>query len=85
MPGNHSLRDKTQLVINGAFEGVHWAMADPAIALDRRHKKRARMSVNNKMFGLTSHDWNVTTEEIVRECSLRLNSERIIFTDRERF
>ena len=84
-PGNHSLRDKSQRVLTGFFDGVHWAMADPSIALDRRHKKRARMSMNNKMFGLTSHDWNVTTEQIVRECSLRLNSERVVFTDRERF
>ncbi len=84
LPGNHSLGNGLD-VIDDCFDGVHWAMADPVIALHRRGLKRARMSTRNKQLGLTSHDWNVTAPEILGTCGDYVNAKEVIITDRERF
>jgi len=81
-PGNHALLDKHPAV-KGVFQSAHWAMADPALAIARRLRKKERMSQFNKTHGLTSHDWHITRQEIVDECSKHLQDPICIKTERE--
>jgi 2-polyprenyl-3-methyl-5-hydroxy-6-metoxy-1,4-benzoquinol methylase len=55
------------------YAGVHWMMADPSVALDRRMKRRARQSDKNKAHGFGIHVWNVTEESIRAECTRHLD------------
>jgi len=83
-PGNHYLMSEDP-IIDGCFDGSHWAMADPALAVARRCEKKVRMSKRNYDNGLTSHDWNITPQEIIQDCANRLDSPKVIVTDCERF
>lgn len=83
-PGNHSLVGPSE-VIDGQFEGAHWAMADPELAIQRRLTKRARMSKVNYDNGLTSHDWNITEEVIRAECEQMKDSGKVVDTGYIRF
>jgi hypothetical protein len=83
-PGNHyNMSDDP--VIDNMFDGAHWAMADTAISLSRRFMKRHRMSQVNYDNGLTSHDWNVTAQDILKDSEKMIMSPEVISTDRERF
>lgn len=84
-PGNHYLLGDDFEIVDDHFDGSHWAMADPAIAMNRRLKKRLRMSQENYARGLTSHDWNITGDQILDDCQKMLQSPVVINTERERF
>lgn len=60
------------------FDGAHWCMADPDLAVRRRLSRKARMSKNNYQKGLTVQHWHVTEEEIRAECAAHLDDPRII-------
>lgn len=83
-PGNHENMGGDPIIDN-AFDGVHWAMADSAISLGRRFAKRHRMSRVNFDNGLTSHDWNITGQEILRDCESMVNAPKVVNAERERF
>jgi len=83
-PGNHSLYGDAE-IIDDCFDGSHWAMADPTLAMGRRAKKRLRMSEVNYKNGLTSHDWDITADKILNDCDAWLGGPKVINTDRERF
>ncbi len=55
------------------FAGAHWYMADPSIALERRIKRRNRISTRNKALKLGHQNWNVTEEYIMKECASHLD------------
>lgn len=74
-PGNHLILDSTRLSMSPEpFLGVHWQMADVTLALDRRMKRKARMSEHNKKFLMGFQHHQVTPEWIEKECQSRLTS-----------
>lgn len=83
-PGNHYLMSADP-IIDGCFDGAHWAMADLDVALARRGEKKVRMSQRNYQNGLTSHDWNVTPAQIMADCDRMREAPKVIITERDRF
>lgn len=67
------------------YHGVHWAMADPGLAVERRLVKRSRQGAKNKVAGLTSHDWNVTECQILNECENMRKAPWVVSTGRRRY
>jgi hypothetical protein len=53
--------------------GVHWAMADPAIALKRRMNRRERLSKRNLEMGLGIQNFTITETQIRLECEQHLD------------
>lgn len=53
--------------------GVHWAMADPEISIQRRIKRKERLSKRNIEMGLGIQNFNVTEEQIRQECEQHLD------------
>jgi len=74
-PGNHVILENSKLSISPEhFIGAHWQMADVTLALDRRMKRKARMSENNRRYMMGFQHHNVTERYIVDECQRRLTS-----------
>ncbi len=74
-PGNHLIVDSAQIELSGEeYIGAHWQMADPELALDRRLKRRARMSESNKRFAMGFQHWDVDENYIRKECRCRATS-----------
>ena len=72
-PGNHLILDSAQVTLScDDYVGAHWQMADPELALDRRLKRKARMSENNRRHAMGFQHWNVTERYIVDECQKHL-------------
>lgn len=82
-PGNHYVGGGE--LVEGCFDGVHWAMADAAVAVHRRMVKKSRQGRVNYENGLTSHDWHVTEDEILRECAAKSDMPWVVNTGRRRF
>ena len=55
------------------YVGAHWSMADPVIALDRRIKRRERISARNRVMGMGIQNWDVTGEYIAEQCNSHLD------------
>jgi glycosyltransferase involved in cell wall biosynthesis len=78
LPGNHrvnikfGIRDKRDTV-----QGVHWAMADPELAIARRMNGPLRQSQANKDHGWTKHQWDVTRDKVLEECQQHLNDPQV--------
>jgi 2-polyprenyl-3-methyl-5-hydroxy-6-metoxy-1,4-benzoquinol methylase len=65
-PGNHFVKGHVKVSFE-FYVGAHWQMADPSIALDRRMKRKARISERNKAYGLGVGNWNITEEWLKAE------------------
>lgn len=74
--GNHFVQGHVKISPE-FYAGVHWEMADPSIAIDRRMKCKARISERNKAHGLGVHNWNVTEEWLMAECDRHLDDPTI--------
>jgi 2-polyprenyl-3-methyl-5-hydroxy-6-metoxy-1,4-benzoquinol methylase len=72
LPGNHVTRGHVKISPE-FYAGVHWEMADPSIAIDRRMKRKARISERNRAHGLGTQNWNVTEEWLKAECDRHLD------------
>jgi hypothetical protein len=72
LPGAHVAEGNVKISPE-FYMGVHWQMADPAIALDRRMKRKARISERNRAHGMGWQNWNVTEEWIRAECDRHLD------------
>jgi hypothetical protein len=78
-PGCHHIENHDLSVGGPAWDGAHWAMADPALAIKRRiYGRRDRMSRFNLDHGLTYHNHHVTEEEILSECKVHENDPIVI-------
>jgi len=79
-PGNHFVKKNASLSASSKFIlGAHWMMADEKIAVKRRIKgRKLRQSQNNKKRGYTVQHWNVTEEEIRKECLAHLNDKKMM-------
>jgi hypothetical protein len=67
-PGNHHLRQVTT-VLPTIFTGAHWGNADPCFAIQRRVRDRSqRISLENLKRGYGSRQWNLTEEDVLKEC-----------------
>jgi 2-polyprenyl-3-methyl-5-hydroxy-6-metoxy-1,4-benzoquinol methylase len=75
-PGNHFVKGHVKISPE-FYVGAHWQMADPSIALDRRMKRKARISERNKAYGLGIGNWNVTEEWLRAECTRHLDDPSI--------
>lgn len=78
-PGNHHLlpNDKIKPYIK-LINGSHWMMADIDLAIQRRvYGRKNRQSKNNYEKGHTVQHWNITEEEIIKECKEHENDEKI--------
>jgi 2-polyprenyl-3-methyl-5-hydroxy-6-metoxy-1,4-benzoquinol methylase len=71
-PGNHFILGHVKVSFE-FYVGAHWQMADPSIALDRRMKRKARISERNKAHGLGIQNWNVTEEWLKAEFDRHLD------------
>jgi glycosyltransferase involved in cell wall biosynthesis len=59
--------------------GVHWAMADVDLAIERRiYGRKLRMSKRNKELKLSWHLFNITEEQIRKECKKHENDPNIL-------
>jgi hypothetical protein len=72
LPGNHAAQGHVK-VSPEFYAGAHWEMADAAIALDRRMRRKARISERNKAYGLGWQNFSVTEESIKAECDRHLD------------
>jgi hypothetical protein len=72
LPGNHFVEGNVKTSPE-FYIGVHWQMADPSIAIDRRIKNKVRMSERNKVLGMGVQHWNVTEEWIRADCDCHLD------------
>jgi 2-polyprenyl-3-methyl-5-hydroxy-6-metoxy-1,4-benzoquinol methylase len=70
--GNHVVHGHVKISPE-LYAGAHWEMADLSIALDRRMKRKARISDRNRAYRLGIHNWNVTEEWIRAECARHLD------------
>jgi 2-polyprenyl-3-methyl-5-hydroxy-6-metoxy-1,4-benzoquinol methylase len=72
VPGNHAVWGNIKMSPE-FYAGAHWMMADPSIAIDRRMKRKSRISDRNKAHDMGWHDFNVTEESIKAECDRHLD------------
>ncbi|MGD0355479.1 MAG: glycosyltransferase family 2 protein [Dehalococcoidia bacterium] len=72
LSGNHVVEGNVKISPE-FYIGVHWQMADPSIAIDRRMKNKARMSERNKVLKMGVQHWNITEEWIRAECNCHLD------------
>ena len=72
LPGNHLAKGQINMSPE-CFTGAHWSMADPSIAIDRRIKRKKRASAKNKASNWGFHNWNITEEYIIQECTSHLD------------
>jgi hypothetical protein len=78
-PGNHLILDSAEINISpDSFAGAHWQMADVTLALDRRMKRKTRMSENNRKYGFGFQHHQVSEEWIINECQKRMDSPLIL-------
>jgi alpha-1,3-rhamnosyltransferase len=80
-PGCHTIEVMAGKNLSGSpvsLMGAHWAMADPAFAVERRVKnRRERQSKNNLAKGLTLQHHNVTIESIMCEFEQHKNDPQL--------
>jgi hypothetical protein len=58
--------------------GAHWAMADPALAIERRIKgRKERMALEQYQHGHSTHNWHVTEADILAQCAAHANDGRM--------
>ena len=72
LPGHHVLEGRAPLS-SEAYVGAHWQMADPAIALQRRMERKARLSERNRSLRMGWQNFDVEEEEIQAECDRHLD------------
>lgn len=79
-PGCHNLRTSRDLhSCNGHFHGAHWMMADVKMAIERRIKgRKERQSKYNIKHGLTSHQHNITEQDIIKNCTDHLYDPKVM-------
>lgn len=75
-PGHHYVDGTPSFAV--PFDGAHWCMADPDLAIARRMARRRRMSTANYRNGYTVQHWHVTEAEIREECARHLHDPQII-------
>jgi hypothetical protein len=73
-PGNHSYLPNNNIRIHDKIvNGSHWMMADEEIAVKRRvYGRKNRQSKNNYDKGYTVQHWEITEEQIRKECQEHL-------------
>ena len=76
VPGNHALRGSLETASEN-YIGAHWQMADPAIAIERRMKRKARISARNRAKQMGWQNWSVTEEWLKAECDRHLDDPMI--------
>ncbi|MBP7509524.1 MAG: glycosyltransferase family 2 protein [Prolixibacteraceae bacterium] len=67
------VRGKNAILSPHLIHGVHWAMADPAIAIKRRIDRKDRLSKRNIETRLGFQNIDITEEQIRRECDQHLD------------
>lgn len=60
------------------FDGAHWAMADAGIAIKRRKRfRREVLSRDDVERQFSSHNYDITNEQIIRICKQHLNDPQL--------
>ena len=79
--GKHRLRVDGRYAIAQSKErllGAHWSMADPDVAVYRRIKNmKERMSDHDTSLGMGKQHFNITEEEIRKECERWLDAPQL--------
>jgi glycosyltransferase involved in cell wall biosynthesis len=79
-PGCHRVIGAHKDVVfdNRMLVGAHWAMADPCFCIERRLSRRERISAINKARGMSWHNYDVTHESLLRECTKHLDDPEVL-------
>ena len=72
LPGHHHI-DGNPLPSPDLYFGVHWQMADPAIAINRRMSRKSRVSQRNKAHNMGWQHFDITVNKINEDCDNHLD------------
>jgi hypothetical protein len=67
------IRGKRILASPQPLYGAHWQMADPEFAVERRVRRKERLSQRNLELGLGTHNFHITEQQIREECDKHLD------------
>lgn len=77
--GLHAYEPNDRIVVSSTrFDGAHWVMADPDLAVRRRLRgRRENVSEENLRMGWSCNNFDVTEEEIRAECARHLDDPQL--------